>query len=133
MNITNSDVFILRVFENITEIVLHYRRHLKFCLKKEFHIGLPFTCSNDIVNEFARNPELISKLHTRGAQIGISLDGLTKRKLASLIANKSVNFINTKKIDIQSKEYVEEQKTRREMEELILNSSNLDQPSDVLD
>lgn len=209
----NSDVFVLTDSNIKSDIIIDYKKHLKFCLKREFYVGMPYSCSDDLVTEFEdifqsnsieghiffyfdfkphqsiqsiidnhkeeprwsqhihllpnpelqygsykdelwdlhllkytvtfheldrakeflKNPELIYKLNARGGLIGISLSRLSSRKLTSLIANNSVNFINTQFLNIQSKEYVEEQKSRRLFEELILNSSNLDQSSDVLD
>ena len=212
MNIIDSDVFIFRESENPAEVILHYQKHLKFCLKQEFYIGLPFNCQEELplqlkklflehsfdghiffyfsfkphqsiqsiidehhqntrwsshihllpqldlqygsykdelwdlhlqkysiyfheldhAKEFSKNPELISKLHARGGIVGVSTTGLSPKKLFQLVQSNSINFCNTKTVNIQTKDYADQQKIRREMEELILNSRSLDQPGEVL-
>jgi hypothetical protein len=212
MNIIDSDVFIHRESVNTAEVILHYQKHIKFCLKQEFYIGLPFSCKEELitqfnhlfselgivgqfffyftfkphqsiqsivdehhkstrwsnhihllpqsdlqygsykdelwdlhiekysvffhelnsVKEFSKNIELISKLNARGGIIGISASGLSPKKLNQLVQSNSINFFNTQTVNIHSKEYADQQKSRRELEELILNSSSLDQTGEVL-
>jgi hypothetical protein len=212
MNIIDSDVFIFGESENPAEVILHYQKHLKFCLKQEFYIGFPFKCHEELplqfkklfldhsidgkiffyfsfkphqsiqsiidehhqsarwsnhihllpnidlqygsykdelwdlhlekysvyfheldhAKEFSKNPELISKLHARGGVVGVSTTGLSSKKLFQLVQSNSINFCNNKTVNIQTKDYADQQKIRREMEELILNSRSLDQPGEVL-
>jgi hypothetical protein len=212
MNIIDSDVFILDESVNTAEVILHYQKHIKFCLKQEFYIGLPFSCKEELITqfnqlfsehgiagqvffyftfkphqsiqsivdehhqsnrwsnqihlmplsdlqygsykeelwdlhlatysvyfhelnhakEFSKNLELISKLNARGGIVGVSSSGLTSKKLKQLVQSNSINFFNTQSVNIHSKDYADQQKLRRELEELILNSSSLDQPGEVL-
>lgn len=52
MKIIDSDVFIFKDSFNAAEVISNYQKHLKFCLKKEFFIGLPFEIDEETVSQF---------------------------------------------------------------------------------
>lgn len=52
MNLKESDVFIFKEPIDVELLLLEYRKHVKFCLKQSFYVGLPFSCDQDLVFKF---------------------------------------------------------------------------------